>query len=122
MKYGKSALTDALSGIYFRFWTRKNLRDLIDSLWRDPVAPAAGQLTDLESAEVIVTFPRPFANVPMGLANLKVYRWVDLYVQDVLFTFPSAEWLTTTGFSITIHQDEPLSGIIIEYNFITITA
>ena len=37
MKYGKSALIDSLSGIFSGKWTRKNLRDLIDSLWRDEI-------------------------------------------------------------------------------------
>jgi hypothetical protein len=121
MKYGKSALIEALSGIYFRFWTRKNLRDLIDSLWRDTVIPyQPGRLTDIQSAEVSVTFTRPFLNVPIGLSNLKAYRWVDGYIQDVLFTYPSETWLTNSGFTIIIHETESLTGIIIEYNFIEI--
>lgn len=74
---------------------------------------------------VVVTFAVPFQSKPIGVSNLKVYRMVEnipiagkWVMQDVLHYFDDDEdWLITTGFSLFIHDSEPLTGVIIEYCF-----
>ncbi len=78
-----------------------------------------GRLTGLASGTVTVTFTKAFEEIPVGLP--RVYRMVadgGVYLmQDVLFSYPSTNWLTATGFTITIDSAEALSGIIVLYTF-----
>lgn len=75
------------------------------------------------SYTITVTFIQPFQSAPIGINNLKVYRFVPkrtggYAMQNVNTYFDSEEdWLTTTGFTIKIDEEETLPGIWIEYNF-----
>lgn len=73
------------------------------------------------SHAVTITFNESFQSTPIGVNNLKVYRMTSVEgawgMQDVLFTFPSEEWLTKDGFSLNVNPLEELTGIRIEYNF-----
>jgi hypothetical protein len=77
---------------------------------------------ELESHTVSIEFKNEFEAVPSGIGNLRVYRIIpeeDYFImEDVLFGFPSTDWLTTTGFTIVINSLENLTGIEVDYTFI----
>jgi hypothetical protein len=104
-------------------WKPQTVIDAVDTLWREPIkTPQSGHLTDIKSATVNVAFKQPFSTIPAGLPRL--YRMVPdggvYLMQDVLFSYPSADWLTPTGFSIIIDPSEELEGIVMTYQFIEI--
>jgi|GEM_PF-4429921 len=76
------------------------------------------------SRDVRVTFSTPLTSGASIKPEIKVYRMrqsgTRFLREDVLHTFPSATWFNNTGFSLIIDEIEPLSGIIIEYEFKTI--
>jgi hypothetical protein len=127
MKYGKSALIDSLSGIFSGKWTRKNLRDLVDSLYTEPKIignTQADRITGFLIRNIDIKFERPFSGKPIGVNSPRLYRMVSedgaYHAQDVLFTYPSVNWLTATGFQITIHEsEEELYNVILEYVFVS---
>lgn len=89
---------------------------------REETHTERGYLTGLSSRTVTVTFDVPFDNVPIGLDNLKVYRWQQVVAgkwraRDVQYYFTSSGSLTSTGFSLEIETTESLTGVIIEYLF-----
>lgn len=91
------------------------------------VAAGAGhyeqdKLIGLSSKTVSVTFATAFADVPK-IETFKVYRMKEVVsgewrMVDVLYSHSSASWLLSTGFSLTIHISESLTGVIIEYKFV----
>jgi hypothetical protein len=82
----------------------------------------SGLVTNIASHTVEIEFTQEFESIPVGVPNLKIYRYEAFegayILQDVLFTYPSTTWLTVTGFTITIDPSETLSGIILEYTFL----
>ena len=77
------------------------------------------ELTPITAKHLVVTFGKEFAAKPFG--KLEVYRYVTqgagIGKQNVLFTFPDANWLTKTGFTIDIAAFEDLNGIIVFYQY-----
>ena len=89
---------------------------------REETHKERGYSTGLSSRTVTVTFDVPFDNVPIGLSNLKVYRWQQVVAgkwraRDVQYYFTTSGSLTNTGFSLEIETTESLTGVIIEYLF-----
>ena len=79
-----------------------------------------GKIIDLASRNVRVDFS-PTLLTDTIIGEVKAYRY-ELYgaryiKQDVAFMYPSTNWVNRTGFDIVIDNDEPLPGIIIEYDF-----
>jgi len=87
------------------------------------VSRAVGKLTGLASRNVSVTFPQQLVSSSM-IERVDVYRYVtfdgQLIKQQVQHYFASESWFSSTGFALTITDDEDLSGIIITYEFIAI--
>ena len=77
-------------------------------------------ITGLSSATVSVTFEAAFTTTPVTV-TFNVYRYVPSgasYVkEDVLYTVAGSNWVTTTGFTITIDSSESLTGGYVEYYF-----
>ena len=77
-------------------------------------------LTGTTDYHIVITFPTAFNAKPFG--RLRVFRYVPrtgggLGIQDVLFTYPDANWLTEIGFTIDISAFEALDGAIVEYQY-----
>jgi len=82
----------------------------------------AGRVSGLGSRTVSVTFDEPFSGQPYG-REPNVYRIVEqpdgtYRRQNVLWGFTDASQPSTTGFSLTIHDSESLTGVIIEYLYL----
>jgi len=82
----------------------------------------AGRVSGLSSRTVSVTFDQSFSGQPYG-REPEVYRMVQqsdgTYRRyDVRWGFSDASQPTTTGFSLEIHADESLTGVIIEYLYL----
>jgi len=80
----------------------------------------SGILTGLSSRSVTVEFDSAFSETPVGW--VKVYRMTEMpdggyREQDVLWGYATSTKVTTTGFSLTINEDESLTGVIVEYDF-----
>jgi hypothetical protein len=83
-----------------------------------------GDITGLTSRTFARTFNTAFDAEPYGkveayyMLEIETGKWVK---QEVQFYYPSADWLTTTGFTIVIDDDyvtdEILPTIIIKYKF-----
>jgi len=79
-----------------------------------------GILTDLTSRSVTVEFDAAFTSQPAG--NVWAYRMEEVVSgmwrrKDVLFGFSNANQPTSTGFSLTIDDDESLTDVVVEYIF-----
>lgn len=79
------------------------------------------QMENLLSRNVSESFPSAFASKPVA-TKFEVYRFQAIgggeYIkQPVLHTYTGANWVTTTGFAITIDASESLTGVIIDYEF-----
>lgn len=80
-----------------------------------------GRIEDLQSHEIEVIFNESFEVIPIG-SEPRVYR-IDTVAPgkyrrtNIMFYFPEEEWLTNTGFKLTIEGFEELEGIIIEYEY-----
>jgi hypothetical protein len=82
----------------------------------------AGRVSGLSSRTVSVTFDTPFSSQPYG-REPDVYRMVEqsdgTYRRyNVRWGFSDMNQPTTTGFSLEIHADEDLTGVIIEYLYL----
>lgn len=89
----------------------------MDILWK--ARGDIGEVKNLLSRSVSVTFKKTYLAPPVGLGNIRVYRMAEEMpgkpvAQMVLFHSPA---VTVTGFTLIIDESEPLEGIIIEYNF-----
>ena len=75
------------------------------------------------SYTITITFKKPFIARPIGVGALRVYRMVPKRTggynfQNVnMYVDSEEDWLTPTGFTIKIDEEEPLAGIWVEYNF-----
>jgi len=82
----------------------------------------AGRISGLSSRTVTVTFDEAFSSVPYG-REPDVYRIAKqpdgtYRRQQVVWGFTDASQPTTTGFELKIHDDESLTGVIIEYLYL----
>ena len=82
----------------------------------------ANTILNPSSAAVSVTFGTSFTSTPMAI-HFDCYRYYQVepgkYVKkDVQFYYSGANWLTSTGFAITIESTESLTGVYLEYYFI----
>lgn len=140
----KSELKRLFSNLSRKLITDNMMSILIDVLWRDRIQgnwtqtdlyqadyiknkPAVAHIEadvveNLQSHTVNVEFKNEFTAIPAGMGNLKIYRLApeegEYILADVLFSFPSLTWLTTTGFTVKINPTEDLTGIFIDYTFI----
>lgn len=82
----------------------------------------AGRISGLGSRTVSLTFDSAFSSQPYG-REPDVYRMVEqadgTYRRySVRWGFSDMNQPTTTGFSLEIHADEDLTGVIIEYLYL----
>lgn len=75
---------------------------------------------DITDRAVNIEFGSPFNEFPFGW--VEVYRmrststgWVK---SNVLIKYPSEDWVTVNGFSLTIDPSESLTGVVLKYYFI----
>lgn len=80
------------------------------------------RITGLVSRSVSITFDTAFVSVPIT-ETFNVFRYYDelgdgKYTKKQVGHYLSgSNWLTASGFAITIDLDESLTGVIIEYVF-----
>ena len=83
-----------------------------------------GYLDNLQSRIIAVVFEKEFERIPIGLNNLKVYRYREIIAGsgnykafDVKHYFKVDTIPGPYGFTLYIDESEPLPGVIIEYLF-----
>ena len=95
----------------------ESLQDQINTLQQ------SGEITNIFSRAISVSFTTPFSQIPVGRSNTYAYRsYVNpegkITETNVLFW---NQVVNTTGFSLEIDADENLSGVIIEFSFLKAT-
>lgn len=113
---GYIAATSIWLAVDYTGWTEAKKITLDDFLGSMHVE--AGRLSGLGSRSVAVTFGTAFTGTVID--RVKVYRYFDpspgeTVREEVRFYDLS---VTLTGFTLEIDPDEPLSGIIIDYNML----
>lgn len=116
-QYGKTELKRRLSDIQRKGITNQQIRDLIDSLWRDSSNYAhieTGNAT-VDSTDVAVTYSREFSSADHFL-SVQAFRIIAIPgAGNVRQDIPYHSLIqTTSGFSLTLA--EYISGDVVRYH------
>lgn len=105
------------AGVSYRFGSSYNTQETNpDRHWEI----RALYLTAADPRTEVIQFREAFRGIPI-MVDLKAYRIVQMgsifVKQDVLWYFPTADWLTNTGFQIAIDPTEPMDGVVVTFAF-----